>query len=197
MILIIAFIAVHLTGGARAFVMAGESVRFDEKLLPHFTENQMLHTSLETRTGLVRWAETAGGRALIARFNAREYEIDIAEDVSEEGAGRAPQPALGTLVAAGDHGVVKRYVLILNPQSRIPPGRNVFPTAQPVTQTDLMAAAWAGEMLHVDFYSRGISLPHHSRPDFQEAWREVARQLGYPDMKHEDEEPIVRYVANH
>src|SRR5437762_1513077 len=67
MILIIAFIAVHLTGGTRAFVMAGESVRFDEKLLPHFTENQMLHTSLETRTGLVRWAETAGGRDVACR----------------------------------------------------------------------------------------------------------------------------------
>jgi hypothetical protein len=156
--------------------------------MPRFTDHQILNSALETRTGLVRWAETESGRALISRFNAREYEIDVAEDGGEEGAGRAPQPGLATLVAASDHASVKRYVLILNPDFRVPKGRNVFPSAQPLTQTDMMAAAWAGEMLHVDYYSRGISLPHHSRPDFQEEWRAVARELGYPDMKHEDDE---------
>ena len=55
-----------------------------------------------------------------------------------------------------------------------------------------MAAAIAGEMLHVDFYSRGISLPHHQRRDFQAEWRDTARQLGYPDMKHEDDDDTTR-----
>ncbi len=197
MIVIIAFIAMHLTGGPRAFVLAGESVYFDQQLMPHFTERQMLGSALETRTGLVRWAETPAGRRLIARFNAREYEIDVIEDSSEEGPGRALQPGLATLVAAGDHAAVKRYSLILNPDFRVPPGKNVFPSAQPLTQTDMMAAAWAGEMLHIDFYSRGISLPHHPRSDFQEEWRAVARELGYPDMKHEDDERAIRYVATH
>jgi hypothetical protein len=41
-------------------------------------------------------------------------------------------------------------------------------------------------MLHVDFYSRGISLPHHQRADFQDEWRVVARELGYPEMKHHE-----------
>lgn len=42
-------------------------------------------------------------------------------------------------------------------------------------------------MLHIDFYSQGIVLPHHGRADFQRAWREVARQLGFPGLEHDDE----------
>ena len=57
----------------------------------------------------------------------------------------------------------------------------------PTTPADLMAIAWAGEMLHIDFYSRGISLPHHSRPDFQEEWHRVAEELGYPSATHTDQ----------
>ena len=60
-------------------------------------------------------------------------------------------------------------------------------TGEPTTPAQVMAAAWAAEMLHIDFYSRGISLPHHSRTDFQTEWREVARQLGFPYLAHGDE----------
>jgi hypothetical protein len=51
----------------------------------------------------------------------------------------------------------------------------------------MMAAAWAAEMLHIDFYARGISLPHHSRSDFQSEWLIIATQLGFPNLPHEDE----------
>jgi hypothetical protein len=169
-----------------AFVLAGEHIKFD--VSPQFTDKQIRATSSETRSGFARWAATSNGRRLLARFDPREYEIDIVEDDGEEGAGRAPQPALATLVASGDHEAVKRYTVILNPALRVPKERIVFPSSQPATQTDMMAAALAGEMLHVDFYSRGISLPHHQRSDFQQEWRAIARELGYPDMKHEDDD---------
>ena len=120
----------------------------------------------------------------------------IAEDAYEQGPGRAPQPALGTLVASGDHRALKTYVLIINPEFRLAQGRNINPSGQPSTQAEMMAATFAGEMLHVDFYSRGISLPHHQRSDFQEEWRAIARELGYPDMKHEDDdERSIRYAG--
>jgi hypothetical protein len=168
----------------RAFVLAGERIAFDSQLRPHFTEKQMREIAPEVRAGFVRWASTPTGRRLIARFDIEQYEIVVAESSDEAGPGRAPQPALATLVAANNRDALKSYAVILNPTFRFTSGRNVFPTTQPATQTDLMATAWAGEMLHVDFYSRGISLPHHQRDDFQEEWRAVARELGYPDMKH-------------
>ena len=58
----------------------------------------------------------------------------------------------------------------------------------------MMAAAWAGEMLHIDYYARGISLPHHERTDFQEECRAIARELGFPNLRHSDdeEEPMMR-----
>ena len=188
-------IAVVAAVVSSAFVLAGERVAFDDDRVPHFTDRQIRETAAEVRAGIARWAATPNGRRLIARFNAREYEIMIAEDAGEEGAGRAPQPALATLVAAGDHAALKRYAVILNPEFRVPPGRIVFPSSQPATQADMMAAALAGEMLHVDFYSRGISLPHHQRSDFQEEWRAIARELGYPDMKHEDDERAIRHAG--
>jgi len=188
-----AFIATVITS---AFVLAGEHVGFDAGLRPLFSDRQVRQTTPEVRAGLARWAATPNGRRLIARFNGREYAIVIAEDVYEEGPGRAPQPALATLVASSDHRALKTYTVIINPAFRLAQGRNIFPTGQPRTQTDMMAAAFAGEMLHVDFYSRGISLPHHQRSDFQDEWRAVARELGYPDMKHEDDdERAVRYVG--
>jgi hypothetical protein len=181
---------------AAAFVLAGEHVFVNAGLQPQFTEKQVREVPAELRAGIARWAATPSGRRLMARFKAKEYTIVIAEDVYEEGPGRAPQPALATLVASGDHRARKSYTVIINPAFRLAQGRNIFPTAQPRTQTDMMAAAFAGEMLHVDFYSRGISLPHHGRADFQEEWRAVARELGYPDMKHEDDdERAVRYVG--
>jgi len=172
----------------RAFILAGERIPFDSELRPQFTAKQLATATPEILAGFARWAATPSGRRLIARFNAREYEIVIAENADEMGAGRAPQPALATLVSAHDPAAYKIYAVILNPAFRITKGRNIFPSSQPSTQADMMAAAWAGEMLHVDFYSRGISLPHHQRDDFQEEWRVIARELGYPDMKHQDEE---------
>ena len=198
MIVLAAYFFVSFSfAGPRAFILAGERIIFDANLRPQFTENQIRRTAPEIRSGFARWAATENGRKLVARFNAKEYEIVVAEDPTEEGAGRAPQPALATLVAAGDHAAFKSYAVILNPELRVPKGKVVFPSMQPATQTDMMAAAWAGEMLHVDFYSRGISLPHHQRADFQDEWRAIARQLGYPDMKHEDGERAFRYVAAH
>jgi hypothetical protein len=173
-----------------AFILAGERIPFDSELRPHFTPKQIATTTPEILAGFVRWASTPAGRRLIARFNAKEYEIVIAENVGEGGAGRAPQPALATLVSANDRAAFKSYAVILNPAFRITKGRNIFPSSQPSTQADMMAAAWAGEMLHVDFYSRGISLPHHQRSDFQDEWRIVARELGYPDMKHQDDDEL-------
>ena len=173
---------------AAAFVLAGERIVFNDALQPQFTPHQIAAVAPEVRAGFARWAATPSGRRLVMRFNRDEYAIVIAENPGEEGPGRAPQPALATLAGYADHGAVKRYDVILNPEFRIAKGRNIFPTRQPATQTDMMAAAIAGEMLHVDFYSRGISLPHHQRRDFQAEWRQIARELGYPDMMHEDDD---------
>ena len=200
-LVLVAFVAIshiplHDPSDAGAFILAGDRIRFDAGLRPQFTENQIRNTSPDTRAGLTRWAATGNGRRLIARFNAKEYEIFVVEDSAELGAGRAPQPALATLVAANNRAALKSYAVILNPELRVPKGRIVFPSMQPATQTDMMAAAWAGEMLHVDFYSRGISLPHHQRADFQQEWRAIAAELGYPNMKHEDDdERAIRWVS--
>jgi hypothetical protein len=58
----------------------------------------------------------------------------------------------------------------------------------PASAAQMMAVAWAAEMLHVSFYAQGISLPPHSRPDFQDAWRRAASELGFPTMVHDDED---------
>jgi len=65
---------------------------------------------------------------------------------------------------------------------------NVYPSRQPATAADQMAAAWAGEMLHIYFYSTGISLPHHQRADFQQEWHLMAAELGLPNMPHADDD---------
>jgi len=183
---------------AAAFILAGERVPFDAAQQPASTEKQVRQIAPEVRAGFARWAATRNGRRLIARFNSPEYAIVITEDAMEEGPGRAPQPALATLVGSGDHRAAKVYTVIINPEFRLTAGHNIFPSIQPATTTEMMAAAFAGEMLHVDFYSRGISLPHHQRSDFQEEWRAMARELGHPDMKHEDEdERPIRYVGTH
>jgi len=160
---------------AAAFVLAGERVAFDAQLRPRFSDHQIRVVAPEIRDGFARWAATPSGRRLVARFDSDEYQIAIEQDADEEGPGRAPQPALATLVSFADRRAVKRYVIIINPEFRIIKGRNIFPQRQPSTQVDMMAAAIAGEMLHVDFYSRGISLPHHQRRDFQAEWRAIAR----------------------
>lgn len=169
------------------FQLAGERIRFDANEKPEFTLNQIAHSAEAIRSGLVKWAATPGGRSEILRFNSAEYEVTIREDGNDAGAGRAPQPALATLVAAADHTKTKAYDLILNPTFKLPEKMTPLYSGEPTTPADIMAAAWAAEMLHIDFYARGISLPHHSRADFQSEWRVIATQLGFPNLPHGDE----------
>ncbi len=171
-----------------AFLLAGERIQFDAAMQPQFSENQIRNTADATRAGLATWAATPHGQKLIEHFNAKEYEVTITEDTTENGIGRAPQPMIGTLVAASDHSRVKAYDLILNPTFfKIPDGMAPLPN-QPVTPADMMAVAWAGEMLHIYFYAQGISLPHHARSDFQREWRVMADELGMPTLRHDDED---------
>ena len=183
LLVLVALLAVPARG---AILLAGEPVRFDPA--PRFTPRQLRHTAAATREGLVRWAATRGGRRLIETLAAKEYAVIVLENDGEQSAGSAPQPGLATLAEAGDHSKVKTYVVVLNPAffteiKKMKP----FPT-EASTTAELMSAAWAAEMLHVSFYAQGISLPHHSRPDFQEAWRAMATELGFPTMRHDDAE---------
>ena len=171
------------------FRLAEERIRFDPTLQPQFTENQIRNTSDATRAGLAKFASTEYGRRLIRRFSSSEYEIVVTEDADESGTGRAPQPGIATLAAASDRARVKTYDLILNPTTfHLPKGMTALPWHEPASAADVMAAAWAGEMLHIDFYSKGISLPHHQRSDFQEEWRILAEELGFPALTHDDGE---------
>jgi hypothetical protein len=169
------------------FRLAGERIRFDANARPEFTEGQIRHSAEATRSGLVKWAATPRGRRMILRFNSAEYSVTVREDGHGVGAGSAPQPALATLAAANDHTKTKTYDLILNPTFSLPRGAMPFSSGEPSTPADMMAAAWAAEMLHIDFYARGISLPHHLRPDFQSEWHVMAAELGLPNLPHEDE----------
>lgn len=177
-------------------LLAGEPVRFDGKMTPQFTDNQLRNTAESTRAGLTKWAATPHGRRLMARFNSSEYEIRVAEDAGEDGAGRAPQPGIAELVQAGDHSRRKIYRLILNPRFNLPKGFQPFPSPRPARPADVMAAAWAAEMLHIDFYARGISLPHHRRTDFQEEWRELAAEIGFPLLTHDDDSEMPLIVIS-
>jgi hypothetical protein len=179
------------------FFMAAEPLQFDEQLQPRFTDNQVMNTNAATRAGLVRWAATAEGRDILSYFASDEYLIAISEDSGEEGLGRAPQPGLATLLAAGDHSRRKTYELVLNPTFfRMPKGMTPM-LNEPSTPADMMAIAWAGEMLHIYFYAQGISLPHHERPDFQRRWHRVAGQLGLPMVTHDDEDVRARLYASY
>ncbi len=172
-------------------LLAGETIRFDDHQRPQFTEQQVRSTAETTRAGFVNWIATHEGQLLVARFRGEEFEIVISEDEGEPSPGRAPQPGIATLLAAGDRTKVKRYELVLNPSIAAEYGRGpVLALGQPLTPTDVMATAWAAEMLHIDFYSCGIRLPHHSRGDFQERWQSVASELGFPLMKHDTEEEV-------
>ena len=169
-----------------ALILAGEPVRFTADGTPQFTAVQVRTTADSTRAGLTKWASTERGRKIIAFFDRREYQIHVIEDAGEGAAGRAPQPGIATLAAAYDHAKTKSYDIILNPLFfRLPEGMAVLPNV-PATPADLMAMAWAGEMLHIYFYAQGISLPHHPRSDFQQEWRAVASQLGMPTVTHDD-----------
>ncbi|HEX9162891.1 MAG TPA: hypothetical protein VF980_14395 [Thermoanaerobaculia bacterium] len=175
-----------LSAADSAFLLAGEPVRLDENLVPKFSANQIENSADATRVGMARWAATDQAKKLIAFLIADRCEITIVEDAGEEGIGRAPQPGLATLIAANDRSRRKSFDLILNPLFfKVPRGMTPLPN-QPATPADMMAAAWAGEMLHIYFYARGISLPHHPRADFQAEWREIALELGMPTLTHDD-----------
>ena len=165
--------------------LANERITFDDKCAPHFTESQIKVSAPSVREGLAEWTSTARGCETIRRFDTREYDITVVENALEDSTGQAPPPGIATLAAAADHTKQKRYDLILNPSFKRTTETLVFHD-EPNTPAQLMAAAWAAEMLHIDFYSRGISLPHHSRADFQREWRELARQLGFPRLEHDD-----------
>jgi hypothetical protein len=171
----------------RAFYLAEEPIDFDRALHPLFTDHQLRGSAASTRAGLQRWASTETGRRLIAYFSTSEFRVSVIEKLDEDGAGRAPQPGIAMLVAAADHTKVKRYDLILNPDYGKSKGFDPMP-GTPSTQSDMMAVAWAAEMLHIYYYSRGISLPHHERADFQEEWHAVAAELGFPALRHDGKE---------
>ena len=180
--------------GAGALMLAGERIPFDENLVPRFTRSQRANTQDATRDGLVQFAETRRGQQLIAYFIENDFELTIVEDFTEPGIGRAPQPGMATLVAAANHTRINHYEIVLNPQFfRIPEGMTPMPH-EPATPADMMAIAWGGEMLHVYFYTLGISLPHHPRADFQGEWRDIAAELGMPLVAHGDDEerPVFR-----
>jgi hypothetical protein len=188
-------LALVLASDAMATVILAEDpVVFDSQQKIRFTDRQVARTAAATREGLVRWAATEEGRRILRHFTATRCEVFVREDVGEPGMGRAPQPGIATLVASRDDAKRKVYELILNPISRdVPKQMKTLPN-HPATTADFLAAAWAAEMLHIEFYSRGILLPHHRRADFQERWEKVAAQLGFPTMTHDDEhvEPRMR-----
>ena len=172
--------------GRGGIVLAGERVTFDARSAPQFSTQQIRMTAAATREGLSKFAATRHGRTLITWFTQNECSIVVTEDADDQGAGKAPQPGLATLVAAADHSRLKTYALSLNPYSFVlPAGIKPLPN-QPSNAGDVMAAAWGAEMLHISFYARGISLPHHRRDDFQAEWRAIAGELGFPGMPHDD-----------
>lgn len=185
-----------------ALLIAGGTVRFDGAFAPQFTQRQIQSTSEATRIGLARWAATPHGRKMLQFLAANACEITIIEDDAERGIGRAPEPGIATLVSATTRPLQrKRFELILNPDYyRLPKG--MWPLAgQPRTAADAMAIAWAGEILHIYFYAHGISLPHHSRADFQDEWRAIAAELGMGTVPHGDDDEfarsvIVRYIGD-
>ena len=166
-------------------LLAGDPLRFDAEFRPRFTPNQITSTAAATRAGLERWALTTEGRAILQRFQQSDRIVIVKEDPEEPTPGRAPQPSIETMLSSRNKKVKKRYQLILNPtiasQYNNAEGIDL---GRPRTSSDVMALAWAGEMLHVDFYAEGISLPHHDRGDFQERWLTVAAQLGLPNAEH-------------
>ena len=170
----------------RGLILAGEPVIFANGA-PQFSREQQRRVSSPTRDGLALWAATDHGRTLIARFNRDDYQIIVVEDGDERGIGRAPQPAIGTMISNGDRSKLKVYRLVLNPAFAEVPKVGTPLFGEPRTAAERMALAWAGEMLHIDFYSQGIVLPHHGRTDFQREWQTVATQLGFPTLEHDDD----------
>lgn len=167
-----------------SIILGGEAVSFGSNHSVAYTARQTHALSPATLTGLARVAATPHGRMLLDFLGRHEFEIDVVENGDEDGAGRAPEPGLATLLAASNHSVVKPYQLILNPTHFTLPERTVPLPNQAASPNDLMAAAWAAELLHVYFYAHGISLPHHERDDFQRLWTSLAAELGFPALVH-------------
>ncbi len=99
----------------RGFVLADEVLRFDADLRPQFSARQLQTSSEATRAGLVKWAATREGKAIIARFQKADREVIVLERPDEPTIGRAPQPSFVTLLAAEDAKQLKTYHLIVNP----------------------------------------------------------------------------------
>lgn len=185
-LLVAAVLAGSIPAPARGeFILAGEPVAFDADLRPRFTESQKSSTAGATRAGLERWAGTTEGQSIIRRAMERDRSVLVREDTEQASLGRAPQPGLTTLLAARDQKVAKRYTMILNPAiAEQYHNDSAVDLGRPRTETDAMALAWAAEMLHIDFYAAGVALPHHERADFQERWRAVVAELGFPNAPH-------------
>ena len=166
-------------------ILAGEPIRFDADHVPQFSARQIEGSADATRAGLVKWAATREGQAILARFQTTDREVQVVESAEEPSIGRAPQPNFVTLLAASDPKKQKSYQLILNPMlaAQYDHAREMD-LGLPRTPAEVMALAWAGEMLHIDFYAKGIALPHHERVDFQERWERVAAALGLPRAQH-------------
>ena len=186
------FILTPAGENTRGFILCGERIRFTTNQQPRVTPKQIRESERATREGLAKWAATAHGRRVIKFFDTGEFRINVTEDPYEDGVGRAPQPGLATLASTGDRVKIKTFDLILNPRYfRLPDGMTPL-LNMPATPADMMAAAWAGEMMHIELYAHGISLPHHNRIEFQEQWRAVAEELGVALLDHDDRESSPR-----
>jgi hypothetical protein len=186
---LLAYIAAAASTRGRGFVLAGEGIRFDADLHPQFSAHQLSESAEATRAGLVKWASTSEGKSIITRFQAADREVIVLESTEELTIGRAPQPSFVTLLAADDAKQLKTYWLIVNPGIAAQyNGPKSIDLGLPRTPADAMALAWAGEMLHIEFYASGIALPHHQRADFQERWRLVIEALGMPRVEHVTED---------
>ena len=189
-VLLVCIAALTAAASEGPILLGGERIRIGADSTIEFTASQIRRSEAATRAGLMRWAATAQGRRLLAAFAKNQDKIVVIEDRAEEGAGRAPQPGMATLLAATDPAQMKVYELVLNPAPVVlPKGATPLPN-QPATTEDFVALAWAAELLHISFYARGIPLPHHQRPDFQEQWLEIATQLGFPTSKHGEEDEV-------
>jgi hypothetical protein len=169
-----------------AVLLAGEPVALDDDARPRFTEHQKEASVACTREGFTLWAATPQGKAILAKFRGEDRDVRVIENAEEPGVGRAPQPSFVTFLAMGGESKVKHYDLILNPARASEYGDpQTVNLGLPRTPADVMAVAWAAEMLHIDFYADGIPLPHHHRADFQERWMRVAGALGFPLVSHD------------
>ena len=166
-------------------VLAGEPISFDADDTPRFTAKQIEQSSESVREGFVKWAATPEGRAIVARFRGTERDVHVTETAEEPAIGRAPQPGFLTFLAAKDPKKTKSYELFLNPILAAQyNSASEMDLGLPRTPAEVMALAWAGEMLHIDFYADGVPLPHHERGDFQERWQRVVDALGLPRAHH-------------